>query len=90
MHRKPYVAELDVLLGQEDVVSNHLTGTAVRHWTMSVPDGNIYLMCKKQRAEIPAKFADKGTQLLPFALLHLNLAVCQQTLRNQQHINDVD
>lgn len=41
MHRKPYVAELDVLLGQEDVVSNHLTGTAVRHWTMSVPDGNI-------------------------------------------------
>ncbi|KAG0165188.1 hypothetical protein DFQ30_008850 [Apophysomyces sp. BC1015] len=56
----------------------HVHGTAVRHWTMSVPDSNIYLMCKEQRAEIPRKFADKGTQSLPFVLLYLNLAAAIQ------------
>ncbi|KAG1150125.1 hypothetical protein G6F37_000614 [Rhizopus arrhizus] len=37
----------------------HVHGTAVRWWTMSIPEKDIYVMCKERRAEIPKTFSKK-------------------------------
>lgn len=51
-------------------------GRAIRHWTMSVPSANVYVMYKEQRVDVPRVFLQKKSKLLPLMLFHLDLGVC--------------
>ncbi|KAG0176059.1 hypothetical protein DFQ29_006611, partial [Apophysomyces sp. BC1021] len=53
----------------------HAHGTGIRHWTMSVPSANVYIMYKEQRVDISREFSQKSSTLLPFMLFHLDLGM---------------
>ncbi|KAI7874548.1 hypothetical protein K492DRAFT_137713 [Lichtheimia hyalospora FSU 10163] len=60
----------------------HAHGDAIRHWTLSAQEQNVYIMNKEQKVIVPVDFKEKDVTILPFIQFHLTLAAgCKESLQ---------